>query len=116
MYPRKSSVSDVEPRPGDLAENGHEVLAWRVVRGTAELVAVEIGFTIAGLEGEEFVHFRERMLRFAKTLGLLGHPVIGLTFQRRKANNRRHWAEFVCRTPGTALPVPLTGCDDHQGE
>ncbi len=107
LYPRESNVSDVEPRPGDLAENGYEVLAWRVVDGAAELVVVEIGFTVAGLDGEDFEHFRERMLRFSKTLGLLGHPVIGLTFQRRRTHNRRHWAEFTCRTPETALPLPL---------
>ena len=103
-------MSDVEPRPGDLAEHGHEVLAWRIVHGAAELVAVEIGFTIAGLEREDFEHFRERMLRFAKTLGLLGHPVIVQTFQLRRKRSRRHWAEFPCRTPGTALPM----CFDEQ--
>ena len=92
--------------PSNLAENGHEVLAWRLVQGTPELVAVEIGFTIPGLDGEDFEHFRERMLRFSRMLRLLGHPVVGLIFQRRKAQNRRHWAEFTCTTPATALPRP----------
>ena len=44
------------------------------------------------------------MLQFSKALGLLGHPVVGLIFQRRKAQNRCHWAEFTCTTPVTALP------------
>ena len=96
----------MEPRAADLAENGWEVLAWRLAGGKPALVVVEIGFTIPGLGGECFEHFRDRMIRFSRTLEVLEHPVIRLTFQRRKAQGRRHWAEFVCATPATHLPAP----------
>ena len=43
--------------PSDLAENGHEVREWRLVHGRPELVAVAIGVTIPGLDGEDFEHF-----------------------------------------------------------
>ena len=92
------------PEPRDLAENGREMYGWRLVMGEPELVVVEIGFTIAGLEREAFEDFRLRMLGLSQALGLLGYAVDSLTFQRRRAQGSRHWAEFACATPETALP------------
>ena len=96
---------DEEVLAQELAENGHTKFALRIVDGELQLVLVEFGFTIPGLEHEAFEMFQERMLRFANTLRRLHYPVVGLIFQRRKAKGRRHWAEFVCKTPEAGLPT-----------
>ena len=97
--------SVAEPKVADLAENGREELGWRETGSGPALVVVQIGFSIAGLDEEAFEGFRLRMLRFAATLGKLGYPVAALIFQGRKAQNKRHWAEFTCETPETHLPL-----------
>ena len=93
----------------DLAENGREVYGWRLILDEPALVVVELGFTVAGREDEPFAAFKARMLELAQALGMLGYPVISLAFQRRRAQGKRHWAEFTCRTPETELPEPTTG-------
>jgi len=92
------------PEPRDLAENGREVYGWRMIMGEPELVVIAIGFTIAGLQREAFEDFKQRMFDLSEALGQLGYAVDALTFQRRRAREARHWAEFVCATPETALP------------
>ena len=106
---RAVGAPDADPPLRELAENGRKEFAWRLVEGQPRLVVVVIGFTIAGLEHELYDRFEQRMLRFAQTLGKLGHPVIGLVLQRRRAQGKRHWAEFVCATPEARLPVPVRG-------
>jgi hypothetical protein len=73
----------------DLVENGREVYGWRLVLGEPAFVVVELAFTIAGQDGEGFDAFKARMLG--------SRPVL--------EQGKRHWAEFVCRTPATGFPV-----------
>lgn len=87
----------------DLAENGREVYGWRVIQDEPAFVVVEIGFTVAGQPDEPFAAFKERMLNFTRSLNMLGYPVVSLAFQRRRAQGKRHWAEFTCRTPESGL-------------
>lgn len=54
----------MEPR--DVAGNGHETVAWRLVAGRPELSVVDLGFTIHGQEHESYEEFRERMMRFTR--------------------------------------------------
>lgn len=95
--------------PTDLAENGREVYGWRLMSGVPAFVVVEIGFTVAGQPNEPFEAFKTRMLTLSDVLCRLGYTVNSLVFQRRRVQNRRHWAEFTCLTPETeaaqALPV-----------
>lgn len=99
----------------ELAENGREVYGWRLIREKAAFVVVEIGFTVGGKEGEPFEAFKERMLNSTQALSMLGYPVVSLTFQRRRAQGMRHWAEFTCRTPATGLPeVPTDRAETNQ--
>lgn len=91
----------------DLAENGREVYGWRLILGEPVFVVVELGFTVAGQPDEPFAAFKVRMLNFTQALSMLGYPVVSLIFQRRRAQGKRHWAEFTCWTPETGLPEPL---------
>ena len=100
----------------ELAENGREEYGWRLILDEPALVVVELGFTVAGQEGEAFAAFKTRMLTLARALGLLGYPVASLIFQRRRAQGKRHWAEFTCCTPETGLPVPRHGEGGAMGE
>jgi len=90
---------------GSMA-NAREMYDWRMVNGVRTLVVVGLGFTVAAEEGEEYVAFRHRMLRYAENLTASQYPVMGLTLYRREEPGKRPYAQFECATPQTSLPRP----------